>query len=386
MNSNEVVIASALLFETAAADYREQLDRLYHIKPPSDTLEKLITARMSALLKNESSPDVVGEFYRAGGSVDQYADMLDAIRSGEMTFMLTPSVLRGAIDREVSRQHVERLRPMLDAMELGRCSVEDVASALLDAGADRESSATLPEILEAEKLQPDHGRVDICFPVLDHILKGLMRRHVTILAARPAVGKSDFALALARGVMAKGGSVFVASLEMGRYEIVHRLRNGAGNEAMLRALPGSIRVDDRGDLTVPQIAAGANMEHADLVIVDHMQLLHYPHRVSGLYERLTMLSNQLRVAAKHSGAAWLVLSQLSRGTEDEHAVPKLSTLRDSGAIEQDAYAVLFLHEPEKRDHSVANRRIALSVAKNRGGSGGVIHYRFTPMHSEWEEE
>jgi replicative DNA helicase len=144
---------------------------------------------------------------------------------------------------------------------------------------------------------------------------------------------------------------------------------------------------DRGSLRVSQIAAIAN--NYDLIVVDYLQILETADKVSGLYEKATNLSNDLRKAAKNSNAAWLVLSQLSRKMLTEHETPKLSHLRDSGAIEQDAFTVLFLHYPEKpvqndKGEYAANRYVVVTIAKNRSGGFGQFAYRFCPSRSTWE--
>lgn len=381
MNINELIIARALLFVSSEPAYRESLDKLYSFVSDSPALKTLIDSRFAAILKNEAEPDVLGEFLASGGTYDEY----DKITENLNDIILTPSVLKGAITRESNREKAGRIKEMIVDYEHDRIQIEDLVASIIDEETEDRQSISLMEVIRQEKTSPTAVKLATHYRYTDSRLGGLQRGRMTVLAARPAVGKSDYALSVARNVMREGRNVFLASLEMDKFEILKRMKRAELGVEPLINMKGQMEIDERGDLTVPQIAASVNIGNYDLVIVDHMQLLIYPHRFSGLYERMTMLSNQLRIAAKHSRAAWLVLSQLSRQTKDEHKAPKLSDLRDSGAIEQDAYAVMFLHEPNDRDYTKDERSLDLTIAKNRGGAGGVIGYIFMPGQSRWRE-
>jgi len=261
-------------------------------------------------------------------------------------------------------------------------------AAIIDDQIEERQTVTLMDLLREGDI-PDLARVPTRFRTLDYILGGgLTKRRVTILAARPGVGKTDFALAIARNVLRSGHNIYLAALEADAHETLRRIQNAEGNDDKIAAYRGRMEINDRADSTVPQIAAAVNSGNFDLVIVDYLQNLSYPHRVNGYYEKATALSNQVRVASKHSKAAWLVLSQFSREVKDEHTEPHISALRDSGAIEQDAYAVICLWEPNERgeDHEQLTREVSLKVAKNRGGKVGKMNMNFQMAASRWEEE
>jgi len=381
VNHNEQIIACALMLAADEPEYALLLDRLNKRCPESAIITSMVNARFAAVLKNDQEPDVLGEFLAAGGTYEQYDEVLKA--SGEI--ILTESSLSGAITRELNRGLAEKIRGRIHEYEKGQLRLEDLVATIIEEDTDDLPSMTLQAVIRLRDTHVEPLSVPTGFPILDRHLHGLPRGRMTILAARPGVGKSDLSLAMARNLLTSGKSVFLASLEMDKFEILRRMERGAGNVTALHQYPGRMEIDDRGDLSVPQIAAAVNMGRYDVVIVDHMQLLPLRQRHISQCEKITILSNQVRVAAKHSNAAWLVLSQLSRQARDENQMPQLSDLRDSGALEQDAYGVLFLHEPDKRDYTIGNRSVQLTIAKNRGGGGGHIMFRFTPRFSEWIE-
>lgn len=376
MTLNEHIVAYALAYYGAEADYAAAFEPLEAYPPASEVLRKLMIAREMTVLRES---DMITEYLAAGGTEDEYARVLE-----EPPDMIIPATVREAVRRLTNQTKAGKLYAMLDEYRQGRLTDADLQAAMLEMDTRERHSVSMRQAIHDEETRTTPPSVDTGFDHTDRV-GGLARRQVTILAARPGVGKSDYALAVARNVMRRGGCVYFASVEMDRDQIVRRLRRGEVGREPLLTIRGRMQIDDRGSVTVPQIAAASRMGRYDLVIVDYLQILNYPHRTSGLYERATALSNQVRAAAKHSDAAWLVLSQLSRQTGDEHTRPKLSHLRDSGAIEQDAYAVWFLWEPQERDYTNPTRDVEMIIAKNRGGALGRIGYLFTPGSSQWLE-
>lgn len=223
---------------------------------------------------------------------------------------------------------------------------------------------------------------------LDAICGGLYPGQLVVLAARPGVGKSALALQIATAAAGAGTSVLFLSLEMSGWEVAARslaaatgiswpaIRRGdvgdwsavvsAGER--LSELP--LHVCDRPDLGVVELGALARRYQAGLVVVDYLQLL----STRGLAARqdrrdleIGAQTRALKMLAKQLLAPVLVLSQLSREPERTQREPRLADLRDSGAIEQDADMVFFLH---RADESPAEQAVKLIVAKNRNGPAG----------------
>lgn len=205
---------------------------------------------------------------------------------------------------------------------------------------------------------------------LDERLGGLHRGELTVLAGRPSMGKTALADQVARNVAERGGAVHFASLEMSKEQLAARamsafswrretgfqrieyyhLRNGSNvDRSLLHALkaelPRSLVIDDRAAQTLSQLEHSARATRRqrgrlDLVVVDYLQLMR-ALRGDGRVQEVSEISAGLKAIAKRLAVPVLALSQLSRQVENrENKRPGLSDLRESGAIEQDADAVL----------------------------------------------
>jgi replicative DNA helicase len=222
-----------------------------------------------------------------------------------------------------------------------------------------------------------------------------------IWAARPGVGKSALALALARNLAQRGEPVEYYSLEMKRGALVSRLiamESGIDGDKLRRGLVSQdelslaaecagriaewpIHIVDRFDLSTIGLRAYARRRHAHqpaaLLVVDHLGLL-VPPRAENRNVAVGEITRGLVHLAGELGTPVLALSQLNRDIERRATkVPSLADLRDSGNIEQDAATVTFLHRPELYDDATAHRGVMeLHTAKNRNGSLGVATLQF----------
>ncbi|NLZ69905.1 MAG: AAA family ATPase [Clostridiaceae bacterium] len=242
-------------------------------------------------------------------------------------------------------------------------------------------------------------RVRTGFASLDRVLGGLGRGTLNILAARPSMGKSAFALNVAQqAAQLFGVTTVVFSLEMSREEIGHRLlssqamidsyliRDGKLDDSDMRRVGDSLPtyynmklfIDDRSGTSVIDIASQCRrlrIEHdLGLVIIDYLQLMSGNERYSGdRQQEITEISRSLKLLARDLDVPILALSQLSRNCERRvDRRPILSDLRDSGAIEQDADTVIFLYRDGyyKKDENAPNpeeEEAEIIIAKNRSG-------------------
>ena len=238
------------------------------------------------------------------------------------------------------------------------------------------------------------------FPTLDNKTLGLQEGALLILAARPGVGKSAFALNLARNVceLNKGGKACVAlfSLEMPSTQLVERLLSASSGISLSNLKIGNFDssfstaynnsceelksinffFDDTSNITVSSIRAKCRkhkLEHGlDLVIVDYLQLIDAEKGLERLtqQEKVSRITRSLKLMARELKVPVVALSQLSRELEKrEDKRPLLSDLRDSGSIEQDADIVMFLYSDEQYNKQTKLKGIIeLLVAKNRSGS------------------
>lgn len=235
------------------------------------------------------------------------------------------------------------------------------------------------------------------FPKLDDILGGgFIRGGLYILGARPAVGKSTFAVNLADGIT--GNALFV-SLEMSVEQITAkrisrrvgcssagllsgRLTDKAWEQvavAMTDLSTKGLYLNDRYDLTVSQIGLLAQaVPELRAVIVDYLGLIQPATRSASTYENISQVSRELKRMALSLNVPVICLAQLSRKVEErQNKRPMLSDLRDSGAIEQDADGVLFLFREDYYTGPPADgqpSQVELSVAKNRHGRTGETSF------------
>ncbi len=255
---------------------------------------------------------------------------------------------------------------------------------------------------------------------LDRTITGLSRSDLVLLAARPGMGKTSFALNVAKNVSLKSKKkVAFFSLEMTREQLTSRLLSSQASipgtklktgmleeeewtrliEAGEQLSKADLYLDDTPGITVPQMKAKLRrLRKVDLVIIDYLQLMSGAKRSENRVQEISGITRSLKCMAKELDVPVLVLSQLSRASEQrtEHR-PLLSDLRDSGSIEQDADIVLFLYREdyysstkEVIDEDVNKNAGECIVAKNRHGETRTVplywegeYMRFTGTATEY---
>ena len=254
------------------------------------------------------------------------------------------------------------------------------------------------------------------FTDLDEILAGLQKSDLVILAARPSVGKTALALDIARQAAVKGKeSVGIFSLEMSKEQVVDRLLCSQANinlwkmrtgnlsdkeedndfakisEAMGQLSEAQIYIDDSSMLSVMEIRAKARRLQMEkglgLIVIDYLQLMEGRGKYSdNRVQEISEISRGLKGIARELNIPVLALSQLSRGAEQQSgpSIPKLSHLRDSGAIEQDADVVMFIYR-KAADRAFNPQELPLDerhkaeihIAKHRNGPTGKVDLYFS---------
>ncbi len=234
------------------------------------------------------------------------------------------------------------------------------------------------------------------FTLLDGITSGLNKSDLIIIAARPGMGKTSFAMNIAVNVARRSEKDVVAfNLEMSKEQLATRilstealvdsnsLRNGrisgedwvrlATSAGYLSTLP--MYIDDTASMTVQQMKAKLRRaKNLGLVIIDYLQLMESTSRSDNRVVVISEITRQLKVMAKELNVPVILLSQLSRGVESRNDKrPMLSDLRESGSIEQDADIVLFLYRDAYYNKESPRQNISeCIVAKNRHGETGTV--------------
>ncbi len=246
------------------------------------------------------------------------------------------------------------------------------------------------------------------YPDLDNMLAGLQNSDLIILAARPSVGKTTFALDIARqvGITAKV-PVGIFSLEMGADQLVDRMLAAQAGVDLWRLRTGKLSsegpnndferlsdamgvlaqapsfIDDSGSLNIMEMRTMARRLQAEhnlgLIIVDYLQLMEGRSRSGdNRVQEISEISRGLKQLARELNIPVIALSQLSRAVESRpDQIPKLSDLRESGSIEQDADVVMFLYREDRVKPDTPNKGIAdVIIAKHRNGPVGKIQLYF----------
>ena len=276
-------------------------------------------------------------------------------------------------------------------------------------------------IKEIQELERNKGRlpgIETGFKKVDELLGGLQKTDLIILAARPGVGKTAFALNIAAHAAQVGSKVMIFSLEMSDTQLGQRMLSMTSSVPMENIRNGNITQDDwdcisdaqdsfeRADLVIDDTSSVTPVEiknkarrfkaekgGLDLIIIDYLQLMSMgSFKTEQREKEIGAITRSIKILAKELGCAVVLLSQLSRGPEQraDHK-PQLSDLRDSGSIEQDADIVIFLRREDyyQDDDDPANvdpstgLTCQVNIAKHRNGATGVINLAWIPKYTKF---
>ncbi len=423
VEAEKAVLGAMMLGEEAIARTVELLDETCFYR---DAHRRIFEAIISLFERTEPADLVtVREALKGAGHLEAVggelylAELLDEVATTANVEYYARIVLESAIKRRM----IGTLTGIIgEAYEAG----ED-ASELLDRAEQeifslserrlRRGARPLEEILHRtfELIDQAHARkgglsgVPTGYKLLDEKLAGLQPSDLIILAGRPSMGKTAFALNVARNVGVDGGlPVAFFSLEMSGHQLAqrmlcsearldfHAVRTGRLPKTDYQKLSmcvgrlaeAPIMIDDSPSLSVLEFRAKARRLRAEhgigLIMVDYIQLMSGPRSAESRQLEITMISRALKSLAKELDIPVLALSQLSRAVETRGGDrrPQLSDLRESGALEQDADVVLFMYREEYyyRDKPEAQGKAELIIGKQRNGPTGTIPLAF---HAEY---
>lgn len=269
---------------------------------------------------------------------------------------------------------------------------------------------TLEEAFERfDRLHKTRGElrgVPTGFKELDSKLSGFQKSDLIILAARPSMGKTSLALDIARkAALAHNVPVGIFSLEMSSQQLVDRMLSAESNvdawklrtgqnlsidhdftalrNAMERLSKAPIFIDDKPANNILHMRSTARRLKSEkglgLIIVDYLQLMApvQSRNSDNVVQQVTEISRSLKHLARELEVPVIALSQLSRAIEQRGGEPRLSDLRDSGSIEQDADVVMFIHREDKMNKDSARPNVAkIMIEKHRNGPTGVVELYF----------
>jgi replicative DNA helicase len=317
------------------------------------------------------------------------------------------------IASEIQRESFEDKSDVNDLLDSAQQKIFEIAERNMRNEAKPISGVielTIQEMEVSSAREDGFSGVPSGFTSLDRITSGWQSSDLIIVAARPSMGKTAFVLSMARSIAVdfnKGVAFF--SLEMSAIQLVKRLmvsetgltsdkiRNGKLEdhewyqlETKIQALSASpLYIDDTPALSIYEFRSKARrlvQNHSiQLIVIDYLQLMTGPPEMKGMREQeVSAISRSLKAIAKELGVPIIALSQLNRSVETRsgNKRPQLSDLRESGAIEQDADLVAFIHRPEYygfTEDEDGNSLIGIAeiiLAKHRNGAVGDVKLRF----------
>ena len=389
---------------------------------------KYIFSAMESIIKNNQPVDMVtltdalekaGTLEQAGG-IEYIAELTNVMPSSANYQRYLDIVTRDSLLRKLikgSAGIIEECKKSTDkglALAFAEKTVYDISNAE-DTSEMVRLDSIMPDVMtKFDELSNDKSSargIKTTFRDLDNLLNGVHNSDLMILAARPAVGKTSLAMNMVEHIALQGYSCAVFSLEMGREQLGQRLLCSVAGVSMSNAMKGKLNktewlkiakareklsgakifIDDSAMITPREMLSKCrrlkNRFGLDFVMVDYIQLMS-PDKSKNSDNRQTEVSDisrNLKIMAKELNVPVLALSQLSRTAESRGGRPQLSDLRESGAIEQDADIVMFIHRPDKsattkekdiEEGKVKKNVAEIVIAKHRNGPTGVVELYF----------
>ncbi len=386
---------------------------------------KYIFSAMETLIKSNQTVDAVtlidaleknGTFEQAGG-ITYIMQLTEVMPSSANYKRYLDIVTRDSLLRKLivgSAEIIEECKTSTDkinSLANAEKTIYDISNTT-DTSEVVKLSSILPDVMEKfDQLSKDgsasHG-IKTKYKGLDNLLNGLHKSDLVILAARPAVGKTSFAMNIVENVAMQGYSCAVFSLEMGREQLAQRLVCSVAGVNMGNAMKGimsktewlkvikakemlssaKIHIDDSAMVTPQEVLSKCRRLKStvglDLVMIDYIQLMTADKKNSdNRQQEISEISRNLKILAKEINVPVIALSQLSRAVETRKGRPQLADLRESGAIEQDADIVMFIHRPDRgaSEKELAEGKVQPNVAeiiveKHRNGPTGLVKLYF----------
>ncbi|MFZ5975267.1 MAG: replicative DNA helicase [Bacillota bacterium] len=380
---------------------------------------------MTRLMENSSNVDllmVCEELERvhmldAVGSVEYVSDLPRSVPSTVnldtyIAIVETKSMLR-ALAQTGNIIATKALEASDDAQEI----VEDAEKRIFEVSMRRQSDRlrhikdlvleTYTKMGDSARFKGGLSGVPTGFYLLDRMTFGLQPSDLVIVAGRPSMGKTSFAMNIAQFAATNQRSVVVFSLEMSREQLVRRLlcaqagvdmdkvRTGTIDEdeymrlaqAMTQLADSQMYIDDTSGISVAEMRSKCRKlkleKGLDLVLIDYLQLMSGPQHVENRQQEIAVITRSIKGMARELDVPVILLSQLSRAPESRaDKRPMLADLRESGAIEQDADVVVLLYRKAFYEEDADNIAEAI-VAKHRNGKTGTIRLAWQGEHTRF---
>lgn len=428
INSEEALLGSILLSHEA---YYEIAD-LINSKSFYSERNRLVWESVSALINRKIPVDAVtlatdlreNKVLDQIGGASYIAELVNSVGSSANVkyyaqIVAKKYMLRRLINasNKIGEMSYEEAHDLEHILENAEREIYDITSF----GSGSQRLIAVKELIDEawkriERLQDGDGSalrgVPSGIPKLDYLLSGFQKSDLIILAARPSVGKTSLVMDFVRNAAVNHGHFCaVFSLEMSKEQLfdrmlaaqskvdgwklrtgnldmhhdIERLQNGLNDLAK-----APIYIDDTPANNIVNMRSVLRRLKADrpieLIVVDYLQLMGTTKNYDSMVNQVTEISRSLKQLAKEFSAPVIALSQLSRSVEQRGGKPRLSDLRDSGSIEQDADIVMFIHREDKYgEENKINNQVELLIEKHRNGATGKVDLVFDSKRTSFAE-
>ena len=387
---------------------------------------KYIFSAMDELIKANKAVDFVtltdaldknGTIEQAGG-IEYITELTNVMPSAAGYNRYLEIVLRDSMLRRLIRgasEIIEESSSSTDeknSLAVAEKKIFDISNSA-DTSEIVKISSVIPDVMtKIDEMSKDKSKfrgIKTQYRGIDALLNGVHESDLMILAARPAVGKTSFAMNIVGNIALQGYSCAVFSLEMSKEQLTQRMLCSVAGINMGHVVKGQldksewlkmakakeqlsnarIFIDDSAMISPSEVMSICRRlkrkAGLDFVMIDYVQLMspEKGRKNDNRQQEITEISRTLKILAKELNVPVLALSQLSRAVETENRRPQLSDLRESGAIEQDADIVMFIHRPDKNANAkdlesgkIKPNVAEIIVAKHRNGPTGVVKLFF----------
>lgn len=390
------IVSPADFYDETHKEIFEAVTDLYRRSVPVDTLT------VSEELKRRNSLEMVGGRTYIASLSTSVPSTTNAAEYGKI--VVEKAALRRLIETagEIGQKGYEENLDANEIMDFAERSIFEIAQKGQKSEYSHIKDVLLENINIIDKMAQMEGNltgITTGFRDLDQLTSGLHRSDLIILAARPAMGKTAFALSVAQQAAIKGeASVMIFSMEMSKEQLGQRLLSMESRIDMQNLKTGNlerkdwdqinmaldalskadIHIDDTPGISIMEMKNKCRRLKAerglDLIVIDYLQLMNMEGKSDSRTQEISALSRSLKLLARELDCPVIVLSQLSRAPEQRpNHRPMLADLRESGSIEQDADIVIFLYRDEYYNEDTENPgECEVIVAKHRSGPTGTV--------------
>ena len=416
IEAEQSVIGSMIIDKSAIAQVAEKLTEDYFYRDG----HKIIYKSIFEMFKNDMAVDLVTllEYLKSTDQLEKAGGVtyITEVSSSVPTTANLSSYIKIVEEKSILRRLIKASTAIIEdsynkqgevegVLDLAEKKIFDIAEKRSTSDFEALSDVLERGFLEIERLFNNKGQitgVPSGFTDLDAKTSGFQKGDMVLIAARPSMGKTTFALNIAENAaLREGKSVVIFSLEMPKEQLAYKLLCSEANVDMLKLRTGNlddkdweniaratgplskakIYIDDTAGVTVMEMRSKCRrlkMEYGiDLILIDYLQLMSGSSSENRQQE-VSEISRSIKALAKEMECPVIALSQLSRAPEQraDHR-PMLSDLRESGSIEQDADLVMFLYRDEYYNKETEDKNMAeCIVAKHRNGPVGTVKMAF----------